>query len=999
MRRLLLILPLAALLLSSCRKDEQLVDLTAVIVDQPGRGGAKVYVDDARYACWHHGDAVNVNGSNYTLSVEPGTLTAEHDWRGQKVAKILDVNKSSNGYTAAYPASCVSGISEGGTSVTVTIPSVQTYSRATVYDGTGDSYQQLVNPMVAHCGAEDDTLKFRNVGCVLKVTVYNSSGAALNLHYVTVKTENAYLAGSASMTIAGSTLTETPSIGVLSSGYHGITVDCHSTPIPLANGADTVLYLVSAPFTDQTLIVRVLAKDEDDNYYTLTATSNGPLSLSRNQMGQASFNVGNCSCTEESIIPNQCNYAFWGCGTRRHPFLITNKEDLLRFRGFTHLADEENNSARSLYARNTSVYYEQICDVDASDAVWTDNGQFWGHYNGGGYAIKLKLGSRAYPGLFASLSGATISNLTLTGDAVSISSSNILSAGVFCGDILRTSGSDKTVFENCVNRIPISARYTGSSIGDGSSLNLVGGIVARAIVSGCKVTFRNCSNEASITGSTSDSGPYIYTGGLLGSGYCDSVINCSNSGTIVGKSNTGGFIGHSDWSTTLFGSNTNTGSVSGTQRVGGMVGYVTYLLRINGVATNSGSVTGTGMNTGGILGRSDTIFTLSANSHITNSGVVSGTTNVGGIAGYVSKMMFVNQGVVVRNVAGGNVSGSGNYVGGCIGYVGVFASNGTTNYSFSNAASVTGSSTSVYVGGIVGSCGNYSASNGGTTYYSLIYHCTNSAAVSGKCSVGGIAGFARCKVMKFCINRSSATLTADAAANSGTGLAGLIGTLGGSSILTIDSCKNEASLSHSGSNDYLYVAGLVGYGGSAIRVKNSCNTGNMSMVGDFAVAGLIGQFRATIDTIQNCYNSGNVTWSKRTGGADSYYVGGLATAYNVSVAIVDNSYFSGTLNRGTSTYYGDMVAFNGANTTTTPGITQNINTYSVTNVTNRTSNSLTSRAHYTFTNSDPYQTTNNTQNLLTALNAWQSNHTNYSTWTQTGTALPHLSWEDESWAR
>ena len=404
MRKLLLILSVA-LLFAACRKDDQTVDLTAVVADQPARGGAKVYIDDDRYACWHHGDAVNVNGTSYSLSVEPGS--------DYKVAKILDVNKSSNGYTAGYPASCVSGISEGGTSVTVTIPSVQTYSRATVYDGTGESYQQIVNPMVARCGNGDDVLKFRNVGCVLKVTVHNSSGVGLNLHYVTVKTENAYLAGSAPVSIVGSTLTETPSVGILSSGYHGITVDCHSTPIFLSDGSDTVLYLVSAPFTDQTLIVRVLAKDEDDNYYTLTATSAGTLSLNRNQMGEASFYVGNCSCTEESIVPNQCNYAFWGCGTRRHPFLITNKEDLLRFRGFTFLT---YGTDCSLYARNTSVYYEQICDVDASDAVWTDNGQFWGHYNGGGYAIKLQLSTtRPVPGLFYALSGATISNLTLTG--------------------------------------------------------------------------------------------------------------------------------------------------------------------------------------------------------------------------------------------------------------------------------------------------------------------------------------------------------------------------------------------------------------------------------------------------------------------------------------------------------------------------------------------------------------------------------------------------------
>ena len=293
MRRLLLIVLGALLLHAACRKEARLVDLTAVLVDQPARGGAKVYIDDDRYACWHDGDYVNVNGESYTLTVEPGT--GSH--AGAKVAKISDVEESDNGYTAGYPTGCISGITEGGTTATATVLSVQPYIRATVYDGTGDSYQQLLNPMIGHCESEDEVLKFHNVACVLKVVVKNRSGYDLNVHYATLTAEDAFLAGSASVDGIG---TDAPSMAAPTSGSRDITVDCNSTPINLDNDEDTVIYVVSAPFENQNLMLQVLAKDPDAAlhgdtvYYTLVGHSASPLSLTRNQMGVVEFTVSDC---------------------------------------------------------------------------------------------------------------------------------------------------------------------------------------------------------------------------------------------------------------------------------------------------------------------------------------------------------------------------------------------------------------------------------------------------------------------------------------------------------------------------------------------------------------------------------------------------------------------------------------------------------------------------------------------------------------------------------
>lgn len=976
MRRLLLIAWGALLLLAACRKDDRLVDLTAVVADQPARGSAKVYVDNDRYACWHHGDYVNVNGESYSLTVEPGT--GSH--AGAKVAKIFDVNESENGYTAGYPTGCISGITEGGTTATATVLSLQPYIRATVYDGTGETYQQLLSPMIAHCESESEVLKFHNVACVLKVTVHNASGVDLNMHYVTIKSEGAYLAGSASISGIG---TDAPEMGIPTSGYHGITVDCNASPIALSDGADTVLYVVSAPFTNQTLIVRVLAKDEDENYYTLTATSAAPLSLSRNQMGQATFNVGDCSCSEESIVANRCNYAFWGCGTRRYPFLITNKEDLLRFRGFTLLS---YGADCTLYAKNTSVYYEQICNVDASDEEWTTgDSEFWGHYNGGGYSIKLKLGTSGLKvGFISSLSGATISNLTLTGDAVTHNSTasgnnSSISVGAFCCTIIGTSpGSQKTIFENCVNRIPISTT-TASQVTQGNSA--VGGFVARAVAN--KVTFRNCSNEATITSRATYSSHGIYTGGLLGYGTCDSMVNCTNHSAITGKDCTGGLLGYGSSysvSVTLYGNCSNTSPISGRQKIGGLVGYVVYLLRINGEATNSGSVTGTDMNVGGILGRSDTILTLSANSHITNSGAVSGTTNTGGIAGYVSRFLYVNQGVVAKNMSSGNISGNG-YVGGCFGYVGTFVSNNTTEYSFSNAASVTGSS--YYVGGILGSCNNYSSANRGTTYYSQIYHCTNSGAVSGTYNIGGIAGYARCKELKYCTN-NAVTVTGTYQ------VGGVVGYTSGSTV-TLSELSNTASVRATKTGNSAFdaaVGGIVGYGYSSsagsLYVINCHNSGDVECTGSNSngkgVAGVIGYGRIQKTYIYNCYNTGSVVSS------NVYSAGILGLTYYYTGSSATNFYVQNCWSNTTNTFSGSTIAKVYGGTLSKSNCYVNSDNGASTDNADRTFNTSTGALSSSIT-----VNTVSCSTLYQALHNWYLANSTYSDWTNA--TLPALAWE------
>ena len=134
-----------------------------------------------------------------------------------------------------------------------------------------------------------------------------------------------------------------------------------------------------------------------------------------------------------------------------------------------------------------------------------------------------------------------------------------------------------------------------------------------------------------------------YVGGIVG--YIEksgTVLNCSNSGTVIGTSEAnaiaGGIVGYNNCSTVSNCPNSGTVEVTGAgtgpgyPSVGGIVGY-NYGDAIVSNCSNSGTVTGTGDNAciGGIVGYSNFICVVSNSS---NTGKVSGSSEaVGGIVG------------------------------------------------------------------------------------------------------------------------------------------------------------------------------------------------------------------------------------------------------------------------------------------------------------------------------------------------------------------------------
>lgn len=166
------------------------------------------------------------------------------------------------------------------------------------------------------------------------------------------------------------------------------------------------------------------------------------------------------------------------------------------------------------------------CDKDDSATHFKTigvNSPFRGTFDGNGHKISNLYVDRAdKAGLFASVYGASIKNLTVEGTVVGPSSNGSDPTGV--GGIVGYSTS-QILIENCVSNVNVSSscENTGGICG---YVNDVGSVI------------RNCVNIGDIE-SDSDK-----TGGI--SGNPGIVYNCANFGAVSGKSNVAGIAGNTE---------------------------------------------------------------------------------------------------------------------------------------------------------------------------------------------------------------------------------------------------------------------------------------------------------------------------------------------------------------------------------------------------------------------------------------------------------------------
>ena len=288
-----------------------------------------------------------------------------------------------------------------------------------------------------------------------------------------------------------------------------------------------------------------------------------------------------------------------------------------------------------------------------------------------------------------------------------------------------------------------------------------------------------------------------------------------------------------------------------------------------------------------------------ANIHnVTIAGTITfrGSNGMGGIAGYVwGSTANVTISNCINNTTLTNL-GSPDCAGGILGKVKDYGGKVTIDNCTNNSnLSFSGRD---YVGGIAG----YTQSG------STITHCTNKGGIVGANYIAGIAGYCSYTNIENCKNEGNITGV--------TYIGGITGYLGGNTSHTqlsdfyrIIECENSGTITASGTSSVL-TGGIAGYIVSCIYINSCFNTGNVNVAG-YTAGGIVGEAYYG-HKIRNCGNSGAVTststlnsywWDKGgLGGVIGYHFG-QSSKYET----VENCYNIGNVTGTTMISVGGIV--------------------------------------------------------------------------------------------
>lgn len=430
----------------------------------------------------------------------------------------------------------------------------------------------------------------------------------------------------------------------------------------------------------------------------------------------------------------------------------------------THIADfiEIQNGGLDLY-------FKQVVDIDMSgesgswqpiaDYATNTNWLFQGNYNGAGHTISgMKLAeNKNYRGLFGYLNVGVVRNLTVEAAQMS---SNSQHKGILCG--MSYGGT----IDNCAvnnSKVAGGSTYTGVLCGSlyygdikhcsvtqdtlqstGERAGGICGYSENGFIDSCY------TDQLYMTGAGS------YKGGICGYNYQGKIYHSDilNSKIDVNGSDVGGICGYGySYNTKAspaiiqYCTNLNTTIKSTQPRVGGICGNNYYPFSfVYDCLVTGGTVTSTSNSVGGICGQQHYEGSNNKVMRCINENPVKGASYVGGITGYlysacidscenrasVNGTTYVggilgyadNYSYLTHTVNRGNVTATGNYVGGIQGYM--YNDNSSRILHSYNMGQVTGQN---IVGGILGQ-----------NYHGAIQNCYNVGIVKGVAQIGGLIG-------------------------------------------------------------------------------------------------------------------------------------------------------------------------------------------------------------------------------------------------------------------
>lgn len=296
----------------------------------------------------------------------------------------------------------------------------------------------------------------------------------------------------------------------------------------------------------------------------------------------------------------------------------------------------------------------------------------------------------------------------------------------------------------------------------------------------CVTNLSQSQNSGAVTG-TKD-----YVGGLIGCVHCEDhynssntiyVIDVANTGTVTGKLYVGGLFGsaYSDHTQSYISDASNASSVTGEAYVGCIAGRTQNISVKN--STNEGSslnatgyVTVDGVKYAYVGGYVGDCYMITECANAVPINYTAGGQYVGGIAGALQN----GNTATLENISNtADISGA-SYVGGIFGFLNNYSyannrSHTFSLYSFSNSGNVTGSGD--YVGGIFGNGYFVDTYNSKNTLY--MADTVNSGNVTGASYVGGLIGFAESDSADSSLTDCSSTGTVTGTSNFGE-LAGLL---------------------------------------------------------------------------------------------------------------------------------------------------------------------------------------------------------------------------------
>ena len=223
-----------------------------------------------------------------------------------------------------------------------------------------------------------------------------------------------------------------------------------------------------------------------------------------------------------TITGGTFNTPMTGSGTESAPYQISTAAQLKRFRNIVNGTGGQTPNAAACAVLTANI--------DLNNEPWTPIGNYTttneifyeGTFDGGGHTISnLNVTDRFIcAGLFGAVKGGTIKNLTVAGN---VSHNYFVGQSGHVGGIVG-GALDAATIENCSNNCSVT----------GSSSDFIGGI-AGSNIDGARII--DCYNVGTITGTING------TGGVTGLNM-GAISNCYNVGTFKGSSAVGEIVGN-----------------------------------------------------------------------------------------------------------------------------------------------------------------------------------------------------------------------------------------------------------------------------------------------------------------------------------------------------------------------------------------------------------------------------------------------------------------------